>query len=227
MNPASCPLATPSRPGAFKRLRALAEFTEPENLDRIADGLAEKGWMVVDDFVERELTAALRGDCHASSGQGDFRFAAVGNAERRRIRTEVRGDEIRWMQQPGSSEPQRACLDRFERLRLALNRTLQLGLFEFESHFARYPAGAIYARHFDRFQGDNRRQLSCVLYLSENWKTEEGGELRLYLNGSEALFENVLPREGRLAVFLSGRFAHEVLPATRERMSIAGWFRSR
>jgi SM-20-related protein len=27
--------------------------------------------------------------------------------------------------------------------------------------------------------------------------------------------------------FLSERFEHEVLPATRERLSIAGWFRRR
>jgi len=28
-------------------------------------------------------------------------------------------------------------------------------------------------------------------------------------------------------IFLSARFAHEVLPAKRERLSIAGWFKSR
>jgi SM-20-related protein len=205
----------------------LAQLTELENLERIADGLAEQGWMVVDDFFEPRLTAALRGECEPSSGCGDFRAAAVGNAERRRTRTEIRGDEIRWMQQPASGESQQACLDRFERLRLALNRTLQLGLFEFESHFARYPAGAFYARHIDQFRHDSHRKLSCVLYLNENWKPEEGGELRLYLDGGGAQFEDVLPQGGRLVVFLSGRFAHEVLPAKRERISIAGWFKTR
>ena len=32
---------------------------------------------------------------------------------------------------------------------------------------------------------------------------------------------------GRLVAFLSDRFEHEVLPATRERMSFTGWFRRR
>jgi SM-20-related protein len=205
----------------------LAGFSELENLDRIADGLTMQGWMVVDDFIGPELTAALRGDCQSSSRQGDFREAAVGGGERRQIRTEVRGDEILWMQQPASSEPQRTCLDRFEQLRLTLNRTLQLGLFEFESHFTRYPAGAFYARHIDQLRGDSHRKLSCVLYLNENWKPEEGGELRFYLSGDGAEFEDVLPEGGRLAVFLSGRFAHEVLPAKRDRISIAGWFKTR
>ena len=205
----------------------MAGFTELENLDRIADSLSVQGWTVVDDFFGPELTAALRGDCQTLSGLGDFREAAVGSGERRQIRTEVRGDEILWMQQPAPTESQRTCMDRFEQLRLTLNRTLQLGLFEFESHFARYPAGAFYARHIDQLRGDNRRKLSCVLYLNENWKPEDGGELRFYLDGDSAHFEDVLPLGGRLVAFLSRRFAHEVLPAKRERISIAGWFKAR
>ena len=205
----------------------MAAFNGFENLERIADSLAVHGRMVVDDFFGLELTAALRRDCQRSSAHGDLHEAAVGSGERRQIRTEVRGDEILWMQQPASSEPQRVCQDRFEQLRLTLNRTLQLGLFEFESHFARYPAGTFYARHIDQLRDDDRRKLSCVLYVNESWQPEEGGELRLYLNGEGAEFEDVLPQGGRLVVFLSGRFAHEVLPATRERISIAGWFRTR
>lgn len=205
----------------------MAGFTELENLDRIADSLAVQGWMVVDDFFGPELTAALRGDCQTLSEQGDFREAAVGSGEQRQTRTEVRGDEILWMQQPAPTEPQRLCQDRFEQLRLTLNRTLQLGLFEFESHFSRYPVGAFYAKHIDQLRGDTHRKLSCVLYLNEIWKPEDGGELRLYLNGDSAEFENMLPEDGRLVVFLSGRFAHEVLPAKRERLSIAGWFKAR
>ena len=35
------------------------------------------------------------------------------------------------------------------------------------------------------------------------------------------------PEGGSLVVFLSAELPHEVLPASRERMSIAGWFRRR
>jgi len=200
---------------------------QPDDLDRIADGLALQGWIVADDFFDSDLTAALRTDCQTSGAHGDFRQAAVGGGNSRQRRVEIRGDEIRWLQQPGSSEAQRTCLRKFEQLRLTLNRTLQLGLFEFESHFARYAAGAFYARHNDQLRGDSRRKLSCVLYLNENWQPQDGGELRLYLNGEDAKFEDLLPQDGRLVVFLSGQFAHEVLPATRARMSIAGWFKAR
>ena len=205
----------------------MSGFTELENVDRISDGLASQGWLVVDDFIGPELTAALRGDCSASSAQGHFHDAAVGNGADRQTRPQIRSDQILWMQQPAQSEPQRICQDRFEQLRLSLNRTLQLGLFEFESHFARYPAGAYYARHVDQFRGDGQRKLSCVLYLNDNWSVQDGGELRFYVNGAGMEFEDVTPQGGRLVVFLSGKFAHEVLPAARERVSIAGWFKTR
>ncbi len=205
----------------------MAAVTAFENPERIADSLATRGWVVVDDFFGKGLTAALRGDCQSSSGREDFRAAAVGSGERRQVRNDVRSDEIRWLQQPAPSEPQRIFLNRFEQLRLTLNRTLQLGLFEFEGHFARYPAGAFYARHIDQLRGDSHRKLSCVLYLNEHWKPDDGGELRLYLDGGGKEFTDVRPEGGRLVVFLSARFAHEVLPAKRERLSIAGWFKTR
>ena len=80
-----------------------------------------------------------------------------------------------------------------------------------------YPPGAFYRRHLDRFASDDRRALSCVLYLNEAWRAEDGGALRLYLPGRH---RDVLPRAGTLVAFLSERFEHEVLPAQRERLSL-------
>ncbi|MEO8163985.1 MAG: 2OG-Fe(II) oxygenase [Betaproteobacteria bacterium] len=206
-------------------MKACPQFLE--NIDCIADGLSAQGWMVIDDFFTPDLTIALRQECQTAPESGEWRKAAVGNGAARQTLGATRGDEIRWMQHPASSKSQRRFQESFECLRLALNRTLQLGLFEFESHFARYPVGAHYARHIDQFRCDTRRQLSCVLYLNENWNAEDGGQLRLYGGGDTPDFEDVLPTGGRLLVFLSARFAHEVLPATRERLSIAGWFKAR
>jgi SM-20-related protein len=211
----------------FSQREALAELTDAENLEKIADSLMARGWTVVDDIFGRVLTSALRGECQASIMHGQLRAAAVGSGKLRQVRTDVRGDQICWMDHPASSEPQRACLHRFEQLRLMLNRTLQLGLLDFECHFACYPAGARYVRHSDQFQGDGSRELSCVLYLNENWKREDGGQLRLYLDSGNTTPKDVVPRGGRLVMFMSRRFTHEVLPATRERLSIAGWFKTR
>ena len=35
---------------------------------------------------------------------------------------------------------------------------------------------------------------------------------------------DLYPEGGSLAVFMSAGFEHEVLPATRDRLSITGWF---
>jgi SM-20-related protein len=70
--------------------------------------------------------------------------------------------------------------------------------------------------------------LSWALYLNDDWRAEEGGALRLYMQAqARAPFVEFPPRGGRLMVFLSQRFEHEVLPAKRERLSITGWFRRR
>jgi SM-20-related protein len=113
-------------------------------------------------------------------------------------------------------------------LRLALNRELQLGLFEYECHFARYAPGAFYRKHVDRFSRDSRRRLSSILYLNPAWAAADGGALRLYMERTpESARVDIAPAGGTLVLFLSERFPHEVLPATRERLSLTGWFKTR
>ncbi|MNF18077.1 hypothetical protein D3C80_2219580 [compost metagenome] len=47
----------------------------------------------------------------------------------------------------------------------------------------------------------------------------------MYLEGGAE--HDVMPTGGCLVVFLSGDVPHEVLPASRDRLSITGWFRRR
>ena len=110
-------------------------------------------------------------------------------------------------------------------LRLALNRALFLGLDGYESHFACYAPGASYQRHLDRFRDDDSRTVSVVIYLNPDWRMEQGGALRLHTDGGAA--SDIAPEGSRLVLFLSADMPHEVLPATRDRLSLAGWFRRR
>jgi SM-20-related protein len=190
----------------------------------LVDDLERKGWSVAAGWLSPALVRSLAGEIRREHAAGAFRGAGVGRE--RRVATAVRGDEILWLDQVSASEAQRVVLGRLERLREALNRELQLGAVELELHFAVYPAGAAYAVHVDRFRDADSRVLSLVLYLNEAWNEADGGELRLYL-GAEPPFVDVVPHGGTLVVFLSDRFPHEVLPARRERLSLAGWFRRR
>ena len=136
----------------------------------------------------------------------------------------IRGDAIQWLE-PGQAAVSDRYLALMDSLRGELNRQLYLGLEDFECHFALYEPGAFYQKHVDRFRDDDRRAVSAVLYLNEVWQAEEGGALRLYPEGAEP--QDVLPQLGTLVVFLSANLPHEVLPATRERLSLTGWFRRR
>ena len=135
----------------------------------------------------------------------------------------VRNDEICWI--TGSSAAGRGWLDWAARLQRSLNRRLFLGLFSFESHFAHYAPGHFYRRHYDAFRGEANRVLSIVAYLNPGWSNDDGGELVLYADDADREGTRVVPLYGTLVAFLSEAFPHEVLPARRDRYSIAGWFR--
>jgi len=179
---------------------------------------------VVDDFVDSSLLAELRSRCVELHESGRLKPAKVGRGTSAQHVPEVRGDFISWLTHPERDAEQR-ILARLDELRAVLNRSLMTGLEDFEGHFAVYPCGAGYARHFDRLVGSDVRAISAALYLNEGWDDDDGGELRLYTGGGASV--DILPRGGRLVAFQSDRFEHEVLPARRERMSFTGWFRRR
>lgn len=191
---------------------------------RIVDDLAACGWSQQNIFLPEALTLELAAECRRRATEGELAPAAVGRGPTQEVREGIRGDHIQWLE-PGQAEPCDRYLAVMESLREALNRGLFLGLEDFESHFALYPPGAFYRRHVDRFRDDDRRTVSAVIYLNQEWEPEQGGQLRMFL--AQEVEHDVLPVGGCLVVFLSGELPHEVLPATRDRLSVTGWFRRR
>ena len=122
---------------------------------RLIEQLAERGFGVVEDFVDAELLAELRERCVELHAAGALRPARIGRGENAQLVPEVRGDFISWLQHPERDAEQR-LLARLDELRAALNRALMTGLEDFQGHFALYPRGAGYARHFDRLVGHRR-----------------------------------------------------------------------
>lgn len=188
------------------------------------DDLAAHGWSQQNLFLPPALTLALAAECRAHMVGGTLVLAAVGRAARQAVRPEIRGDRIAWLR-AGQSPACDHYLDIMDTLRLALNQSFFLGLDNYESHFARYAPGAAYRRHVDRFRDDDLRTVSAVIYLNPDWLPGQGGALRLHPHGARA--RDVAPLAGRLVLFLSAEMMHEVLPASRERLSLAGWFRRR
>ena len=199
--------------------------TELSTIDRICAGIAEQGFAVEANFLPASAIAALRTDAWRRDAAGEFHAAGIGRDALRVERTAIRGDRIAWLEEFDASPAAQAAWKGLSDLQRALNAALFLGLFTSECHFAIYPRGASSHRHRDRFRDDDARVLSFVLYLNDGWTASDGGSLRIHFDDGER--RDVLPVGGTLVCFLSERFLHEVMPATRERLALTGWFRRR
>lgn len=206
--------------------------------DEIADALVTQGYIVLPQALPVPLIESLL-DRRQSLNEEDFKRAGIGRQDDFQIDSSVRRDRIHWLQRGHPAEVE--FLVWMEELRLALNRRLFMGLMDYECHFASYGIGAFYKKHLDAFkrpapllqaplqvsplQTQPSRVLSTVLYLNPDWQAGDGGELRLYDEDDALVLETIAPEYGKLVIFLSEKFPHEVLVAQRERHSIAGWFR--
>ena len=201
--------------------------------EHLSDAITNDGYTVIEHFLNAEQIAALGAEAKLLQQAGDLRPAGIGRQQTAQLDEQLRGDCIQWLDEKTASSAQQAYLSAMQRIREQLNRGLYLGLFEFETHFAIYPAGGVYKKHLDQFQASptpqtSARKISTILYLNQHWQAEDGGQLRLYFDGTNPEpYLDIDPVGGKLVMFLSGRFYHEVLPTKRERMSITGWFRTR
>jgi SM-20-related protein len=195
---------------------------DPELLfDQIADALAGPGFIALDQLLPDSLINGLIDNLNRQ--QDAFRPAGVGRQGDYQHNQDIRGDSIQWLEAGDPAVTEFLCW--MDTLRLELNRRLFLGLFDYECHYAVYSPGAFYQKHRDAFRGNPGRKLSTVLYLNPNWDVMAGGELVLYDEAGEMELLRLAPECGRLVIFLSEDFPHEVLPAAQLRQSIAGWFR--
>ncbi|HHY0360530.1 TPA: 2OG-Fe(II) oxygenase [Vibrio cholerae] len=188
-------------------------------LDGLMDAIADRGWYVWDDFLNPQEVQTLR-ECIPER----WKRAKIGRNEEIQHAADIRSDKIQWLDL-SMGQPVQDYLERMEQIRCEVNRHFFLGLFEYEAHFAKYEAGDFYLKHLDSFRGNENRKLTTVFYLNENWTPADGGELKIY-DLQDNWIETLAPVAGRLVVFLSERFPHEVLEAHADRVSIAGWFRT-
>lgn len=223
------------------RMTSTADFTAQLNdaiLAQLIDDLAEQHYCVTDGFLPVSLTQSLRllaleQQQHGLMHQAGTSQAAVSNPT-------LRGDHIAWLEPDDPHPTIREYLAIMTQIQQAVNRELMMGLDTFETHFAIYPAGSSgYATHIDQFRqhreqaAPGARTLTSIIYLNDAWPADAGGHLRLYLDthtqkpSKEARHLDIAPMGGRLVLFLSARFWHEVLPAHLPRTSVTGWFKTR
>jgi SM-20-related protein len=189
-------------------------------LNRLADGLAEEGYAIIDDFLSaKEVESILQVDGF-KNGLNQFKKSGIGKSQEKQINESIRGDYIQWIDYNLAEAPLQGYIEKLRKLISFVNQSLFLSLKDCEVHQTIYPIGSFYKRHLDQFKKDDHRKLSVICYLNKAWSENDGGRLRLYLKEES---KDVFPLAGRLVCFRSDLLEHEVLPATRERLSLTGW----
>ena len=189
----------------------------------IVDALAGPGYVAVTGYAGVENVLALLASLDTRQQAGRFHHAGIGVGAARALAPAIRGDRISWIDGPEDCAEE-AFLTRLDGLRVSSNHGLMMGLEALDMHFASFAPGAGYVRHLDRSPTGVDLVVSVIYYLNQDWQAGDGGELEIETANGLVLVE---PRADTLVVFLSAQFSHTVLPAVRERCSLAGWFHRR
>jgi SM-20-related protein len=212
------------RRGPYDRRVVSPSGDEGRDWRRAAVALTERGYAVLPGALAEAGWRALRAEAEGLLANHGFAAARVGRGAGARTESATRGGSICWLD--ADMPAGEAFMGWMDGLRLVLNRDLFLGLDGFEAHYAHYPVGACYGTHVDRHRDSDERVVSVVIYLNADWPADAGGELVIYDDG-EVPRLTLSPRGGTLVLFMSDHTRHEARQATRERWSIAGWFRTR
>ncbi len=127
--------------------------------ENIVEDLVTQGFSIQENGLPDFITQALL-SCQHSISEQEYKAAGIGRAEHYKKAQSVRGDAICWI--TGSSKEGALWLSWCEAMQSYINRTLFMGLFSFESHFACYEPGKYYKRHVDAFKGQDNRVLSLI-----------------------------------------------------------------
>lgn len=183
------------------------------------DTLSDENLVVIDDFLPEPLFEKAIDLLHKKQEEDAFKKAALGDAFSRQVISEIRGDFAYWLDKKRDTELNSFFL-LVEELISKLNRYCYLSLSGYEFHLTHYPKGSYYKKHLDQFKDRNNRLISVLIYLNQNWKEGDGGELKVYEKEGSRVIK---PIANRCVIFKSDVVEHEVLPTEVSRYSLTGW----
>src|SRR5437879_5889544 len=120
------------------------------DLDKLADGLAEDGYAIIDHFLnETEVNSILELD-DFKTALLQFKKAGIGKNEERQINESIRGDFIQWIDPAHAKPPIQTYIQKIHTLLSHVNQSLFLSLKDFEIHMTVYPTGSFYKSQLDK-----------------------------------------------------------------------------
>ena len=190
--------------------------------ETLIDGLLEKGFQSVDNWLTNDELIGLRKSLLAHHENNCFYNAGIGNKAQLQTIKSIRNDLIFWLDPLKANAFEENFLQKINDFVAYLNRTCYTGIRSHEFQYAIYNVGAFYKKHVDTFKNDDKRKFSVVFYLTENWQPGDGGELKIFANDT---VEEIQPIGGRL-VFFNSDIPHEVLKSNTKRLSLTGWLKT-
>ncbi len=190
--------------------------------DILIDSYLDSKVGITPEFITAALSAGLQQNIKILQEQGLMFAAGIGNEKVKKTDQQMRSDKIYWLDKANGNAFENEFLKRIEDFISHLNRNCYSGINAYEFHYAMYEEGSFYKRHKDQFKNDNHRKFSLITYLNDNWTEADGGQLAAYDN---AAVQYILPQSQKAVFFKSDETEHEVLKATRSRMSITGWLK--
>ncbi|TKC01260.1 2OG-Fe(II) oxygenase [Pedobacter cryotolerans] len=178
---------------------------------------------IADNFLTENLAQSLKQNLVKLFQTNLMLAAGTGNHTIVNHDKLIRSDIIYWLDRSHNDQHENAFFDLMDAFVLHLNATCYTGITNYEFHYTLYEKGSFYKKHIDQFQANGSRAYSMVMYLNQNWKQIDGGELRIHHLDSQ---QNISPLNGKSIFFKSNELAHEVLITNEPRMSITGWLKT-
>jgi len=200
------------------------ELGQVEAFDQISTMYSEHGFCIYNHVLSDPIIKHYIEQLQGHFNEGHFRAAKIGKGKKKQLLKHIRSDQIYWL---GEHEFETQYLELkilLDQLQVLFNRSFFLGIRHYEVHAAFYHQGAAYKKHYDQHAGFQNRVVTFVLYLNPHWQPEHGGQLVVY-NDNHEKWLSIEPLAGRLVLFDSARYEHEVLASHQNRLSLTGWFR--
>lgn len=197
---------------------------ENPKYEELIDQLIHNQYGLCKYMFPENVLSALANELLARKASAAMHPAKIGKHFQKQENLKVRGDLISWMELNSKVQAEQEFLNIANEFTQYLNRSCFTSINSMEFHYAFYEKGSFYRKHLDRFKSDFGRKFSMVTYLNKNWTADNGGQLKLYLSKETSI--EILPEFGTTVFFRSDEMYHEVLPANKNRLSIAGWLKS-
>ena len=194
-----------------------------EKFEEIITSFIEDRVGQLDDFLDAELSINLKVNLLSLFFNKKFKGAGIGNNTILHEDALIRSDIIYWLDRKHKNIHENIFFDIMDEFVRYLNMTCYTGITGYEFHYAYYAEGSFYKRHLDQFKDNQDRAFSMIMYLNEDWKPIDGGQLCVYQENSNRI---ISPINGKCVFFKSSELEHEVLLSHKPRMSIAGWLKT-